>query len=92
MDAPPKTYHQSVDSRVPGHGQYLDNIERRAILLDGKGGVRILPQRFTRRQIGPILFESIERCGEDGFGEGNFKALFESQEQDQVRRGSLNAS
>jgi 4-hydroxyphenylpyruvate dioxygenase len=50
-----------------------------------------LLQRFTRRQIGPIFFEIIERRGEDGFGEGNFKALFESQEQDQVRRGSLNA-
>lgn len=44
------------------------------------------------RQIGPIFFEIIERRGENGFGEGNFKALFESQEQDQVRRGSLNAS
>lgn len=92
MDAPPKAYYQSVGSRVPGHGQNLDNIERRGILLDGKGDGRILLQRFTRRQIGPIFFEIIERRGEDGFGEGNFKALFESQEQDQVRRGSLNAS
>lgn len=92
MDTPPKTYYQSVDARVPGHGQNLDNIERLGILLDGKGNGRILLQRFTRRQIGPIFFEIIERRGEDGFGEGNFKALFESQEQDQVRRGSLEAS
>ncbi|MBN3787257.1 4-hydroxyphenylpyruvate dioxygenase [Burkholderia sp. Ac-20353] len=92
MEAPPKTYYQNLDARVPGHGQKLDSIERRGILLDGKGDGRILLQRFTRRQIGPIFFEIIERRGEDGFGEGNFKALFESQEQDQVRRGSLNAS
>ena len=92
MDAPPKTYYRNLDARVPGHGQKLDSIERRGILLDGKGDGKILLQRFTRRQIGPIFFEIIERRGEDGFGEGNFKALFESQEQDQVRRGSLNAS
>ena len=92
MDAPPKTYYQNLDARVPGHGQQLDSIERRGILLDGKGDGRILLQRFTRRQIGPIFFEIIERRGEDGFGEGNFKALFESQEQDQVRRGSLDDS
>jgi 4-hydroxyphenylpyruvate dioxygenase len=92
MDAPPKAYYQSLDARVPGHGQKLASIERRGILLDGKGDGRILLQRFTRRQIGPIFFEIIERRGEDGFGEGNFKALFESQEQDQVRRGSLSAS
>jgi 4-hydroxyphenylpyruvate dioxygenase len=91
MDAPPKSYYRNLDARVPNHGQALDSIERRGILLDGKGDGRILLQRFTRRQIGPIFFEIIERRGEDGFGEGNFKALFESQEQDQVRRGSLNA-
>jgi 4-hydroxyphenylpyruvate dioxygenase len=92
MEAPPKTYYQNLDARVPGHGQNLDRMERRGILVDGKGDGRILLQRFTRRQIGPIFFEIIERRGEDGFGEGNFKALFESQEQDQVRRGSLHAS
>ncbi|WP_230849933.1 4-hydroxyphenylpyruvate dioxygenase [Ralstonia solanacearum] len=92
MDAPPQTYYRNLDARVPGHGQNLASVERRGILVDGKGDGRILLQRFTRRQIGPIFFEIIERRGEDGFGEGNFKALFESQEQDQVRRGSLNAS
>jgi len=92
MDAPPRTYYENLNARIPGHGQNLDSIERRGILVDGKGGGRILLQRFTRRQLGPIFFEIIERRGEDGFGEGNFKALFESQEQDQIRRGSLNAS
>lgn len=92
MDVPPKTYYQNLDTRVPGHGQDLERMEHRGILVDGKGDGKILLQRFTRRQIGPIFFEIIERRGEDGFGEGNFKALFESQEQDQIRRGSLNAS
>ena len=92
MDPPPSAYYRNLDARVPGHGQNLENMERRGILVDGKSNGRILLQRFTRRQIGPIFFEIIERRGEDGFGEGNFTALFESQEQDQVRRGSLNAS
>jgi len=92
MDAPPTAYYQNLDARVPGHGTKPQNLERRGILVDGKGDGRILLQRFTRRQIGPVFFEIIERRGEDGFGEGNFKALFESQEQDQVRRGSLHAS
>jgi len=91
MDTPPRTYYENLDARVPGHGQNVQSIERLGILVDGKSGGRILLQRFTRRQIGPIFFEIIERRGEDGFGEGNFKALFESQEQDQVRRGSLRA-
>jgi 4-hydroxyphenylpyruvate dioxygenase len=92
MDAPPNAYYRNLDARVPGHGQKLDCLERLGILLDGKGDGKILLQRFTRRQIGPIFFEIIERRGEDGFGEGNFKALFESQEQDQIRRGSRNGS
>jgi 4-hydroxyphenylpyruvate dioxygenase len=90
MNAPAKAYYLNLDARVPGHGQNVDRLAHLGILLDGKGNGRILLQRFTRRQIGPIFFEIIERRGEDGFGEGNFKALFESQEQDQVRRGSLN--
>jgi 4-hydroxyphenylpyruvate dioxygenase len=88
MDAPSTAYYQSLKTRVPGHGQDLDSIQRRGILVDGKGDGRILLQRFTRRQLGPVFFEIIERRGEDGFGEGNFKALFESQEQDQARRRS----
>ncbi|MGJ7503210.1 4-hydroxyphenylpyruvate dioxygenase [Variovorax sp. ZT5P49] len=92
MDAPPAVYYDMLDKRVPGHGQDLASIRKRGILVDGKGSDRILLQRFTRRQIGPVFFEIIERRGEDGFGEGNFKALFESQETDQVKRGSLQAN
>ncbi len=91
MDAPGDTYYRNVDSRVPGHGLDLDAMKARGILVDGKGGGRLLLQRFTRRQIGPVFFEIIERRGEDGFGEGNFKALFESQEIDQVKRGTIEA-
>ncbi|NIF30319.1 4-hydroxyphenylpyruvate dioxygenase [Pantoea sp. Tr-811] len=89
MDAPNDIYYGNIDSRIPGHGLSLAGIQERGILVDGKGGNRILLQRFTRRQIGPIFFEIIERRGEDGFGEGNFKALFESQETDQEKRGTI---
>jgi 4-hydroxyphenylpyruvate dioxygenase len=92
MDAPSATYYAGVDARVPGHGLDINTIKERGILVDGKGGDRILLQRFTRRQIGPVFFEIIERRGEDGFGEGNFKALFESQETDQVKRGTIDAA
>jgi 4-hydroxyphenylpyruvate dioxygenase len=89
LDAPHDAYYGSVDSRVPGHGLDMKVIKERGILVDGKGGGRILLQRFTRRQIGPVFFEIIERRGEDGFGEGNFKALFESGETDQMKRGTI---
>lgn len=89
MDAPASAYYDRLDARVPGHGLEVGRIRARGILVDGKGGGRILLQRFTRRQIGPVFFEIIERRGEDGFGEGNFKALFESQEDDQAMRGTL---
>ncbi|MES2944650.1 MAG: 4-hydroxyphenylpyruvate dioxygenase [Pseudomonadota bacterium] len=89
MDAPHDSYYGNLNARVPGHGQDLEALKRRGILLDGQPDGKILLQRFTRRQIGPVFFEIIERRGEDGFGEGNFKALFESQESDQVKRGAL---
>ncbi len=89
MDAPHDSYYSNLAARVPDHGQDVDSLRGRGILLDGKPGGKILLQRFTRRQIGPVFFEIIERRGEDGFGEGNFKALFESQENDQVKRGAL---
>jgi 4-hydroxyphenylpyruvate dioxygenase len=92
MDPPADAYYRSVDARIPGHGLNLGPIKERGILVDGKGGDKILLQRFTRRQIGPVFFEIIERRGEDGFGEGNFKALFESQETDQVKRGKIQAA
>jgi 4-hydroxyphenylpyruvate dioxygenase len=92
MDAPSDAYYGGVNARVPGHGLDLGAIQGRGILVDGKGSGRILLQRFTRRQIGPVFFEIIERRGEDGFGEGNFKALFESQETDQVKRGTIEST
>jgi len=80
------TYYELVDRRIPGHGEPLDELKKRKILIDGeKGG--LLLQIFTENQIGPIFFEIIQRKGNQGFGEGNFKALFESIELDQIRRG-----
>jgi len=92
MDAPSHAYYVGLDQRIPGHGLPVQDLERRGLLIDGKSEGRLLLQRFTRRQIGPVFFEVIERRGEDGFGEGNFKALFEAQEKDQARRGSLTAT
>ncbi|WP_175760090.1 4-hydroxyphenylpyruvate dioxygenase [Burkholderia anthina] len=90
MAAPSKTYYDGIDDRLPEHGLNIGQLAQRGILVDGKGPQKILLQRFTKRQIGPVFFEIIERRGEDGFGEGNFKALFESQEKDQQQRGTLN--
>ncbi|MGB5347016.1 MAG: 4-hydroxyphenylpyruvate dioxygenase [Woeseia sp.] len=84
-------YYELVDERVPGHGESIDELRRRNILLDGapQDDQGILLQIFTRNVIGPIFFEIIQRKGNEGFGEGNFKALFESLELDQIRRGVL---
>ena len=87
----PDTYYEQVDARLPGHGLDLAPLKRNRILIDGaptKGGGLLL-QIFTDTVIGPIFFEIIERRGNDGFGEGNFRALFESIELDQIRRGVL---
>ncbi|BEV72146.1 MULTISPECIES: 4-hydroxyphenylpyruvate dioxygenase [unclassified Paludibacterium] len=89
----PDTYYERVDSRVPGHGENLARMRDNRILIDGaptEGG-GILLQIFTETVIGPVFFEIIQRKNNDGFGEGNFKALFESMEEDQVRRGVLTA-
>jgi len=80
------TYYELVDRRIPGHGEPLDELKKRKILIDGEKGDLLL-QIFTENQIGPIFFEIIQRKGNQGFGEGNFKALFESIELDQIRRG-----
>jgi 4-hydroxyphenylpyruvate dioxygenase len=88
MTAPPATYYEMLEERVPGHGVDVEELEKRGILLDGSGG-RFLLQIFTETLIGPIFFEIIERRGDDGFGQGNFRALFVSMERDQVRRGVL---
>jgi 4-hydroxyphenylpyruvate dioxygenase len=93
MEAPPESYYAAVDARLPGHGEDLDRLRRNAVLIDGAPGPdggRLL-QIFTRTVIGPIFFEIIQRKGDQGFGEGNFKALFEAMEQDQIRRGELKA-
>ncbi|WP_115718330.1 4-hydroxyphenylpyruvate dioxygenase [Gallaecimonas mangrovi] len=86
----PATYYERINARVPGHGESLEKLQALNILIDGmpsKDG--ILLQIFTETVIGPVFFEIIQRKGNDGFGEGNFKALFESIEEDQIRRGVL---
>ena len=84
------TYYELVDKRIPGHGENVAELQRRKILVDGKAG-ELLLQIFSENQLGPIFFEFIQRKGDQGFGEGNFKALFESIELDQMRRGVLKA-
>jgi len=97
MDTP-DTYYEQIETRLPGHGEDADRLQRGRILIDGAPGadgatgrLEILLQIFTKTLIGPIFFEIIQRKGNQGFGEGNFKALFESIELDQVRRGVLQA-
>jgi len=87
----PETYYEAVDARVAGHGEDLARMRARRILIDGAPtqGQGLLLQIFTRPVIGPCFFEIIQRKGNEGFGEGNFKALFESLELDQFRRGVL---
>ncbi|MEQ8697275.1 MAG: 4-hydroxyphenylpyruvate dioxygenase [Bauldia litoralis] len=90
MDTP-DTYYEKIDERLPGHGEPVDRLRELRILIDGaptEDGGRLL-QIFTDNVIGPIFFEVIQRKGDDGFGEGNFQALFESIELDQIRRGVL---
>jgi 4-hydroxyphenylpyruvate dioxygenase len=84
----PDTYYEAVDPRVPGHGEDLERLRRNRILIDG-APEDLLLQIFTKTVIGPIFFEIIQRKGNEGFGEGNFRALFESIESDQLRRGTL---
>jgi 4-hydroxyphenylpyruvate dioxygenase len=92
MSAPPATYYEMLDGRIPGHGENPAELQARGLLLDGSvvdGKPRLLLQIFGEAQLGPVFFEFIQRKGDDGFGEGNFKALFESIERDQVRRGAI---
>jgi 4-hydroxyphenylpyruvate dioxygenase len=86
----PDTYYELIDKRIPGHGENVDALRQRQILVDGAPG-ELLLQIFSENQLGPIFFEFIQRKGNEGFGEGNFKALFESIELDQIRRGVLKA-
>lgn len=87
----PDTYYELLDKRVPGHGEDVARLKSLQILMDGAPteGQGLLLQIFTKDAIGPIFFEIIQRKGNEGFGEGNFKALFESIELDQIRRGVL---
>jgi 4-hydroxyphenylpyruvate dioxygenase len=87
----PDTYYEKLAERVPGHRESLAELRTRRILIDGnpEKGQGLLLQIFTQNVIGPIFFEIIQRKGNEGFGEGNFRALFESIEQDQIRRGVI---
>lgn len=93
MPAPPDAYYDRIDERLPGHGETVARLRDLGILIDGVGGARptLLLQIFSKTVIGPIFFEFIERKGDEGFGEGNFRALFQSIEDDQVKRGVLSA-
>jgi 4-hydroxyphenylpyruvate dioxygenase len=84
----PDTYYELVEKRIPGHGQDVRALHDRRVLIDGSAG-NLLLQIFTENQLGPIFFEFIQRKGNEGFGDGNFQALFESIELDQMRRGVL---
>ena len=97
MPGPPPTYYAKSTDRVKDHEEPINRMQSRGILIDGEGVIdggttRILLQIFSKTVIGPIFFEFIQRKGDDGFGEGNFKALFESIEEDQIQRGVLKAS
>ncbi len=92
LSAPNDVYYDMLETRLPGHGQSIDALQARGILLDGTtqgGQARLLLQIFSKPLLGPVFFEFIQRKGDEGFGEGNFKALFESLERDQLRRGVL---
>jgi len=95
MTAPPETYYQMLSERLPGHGEPTEALQSRGILLDGTtdgGQPRLLLQIFSETLLGPVFFEFIQRKQDEGFGEGNFKALFESIERDQVARGVINSN
>jgi 4-hydroxyphenylpyruvate dioxygenase len=88
LDAPPETYYEAVVSRVPGLKENLTELQELAILIDGSDKGYLL-QIFTQNLVGPCFYEVIQRAGDDGFGEGNFRSLFEAIERDQIRRGVL---
>lgn len=92
MTPPPNTYYEMLPERLPNHGEPTEELQQRGILLDGStqnGEKKLLLQIFSQNMLGPVFFEFIQRKADDGFGEGNFKALFESIERDQIRRGVL---
>ena len=92
MTAPPQAYYEMLEERLPGHGEPMDELQSRGILLDGTtdgGEPRLLLQIFSANMVGPTFFEFIQRKQDEGFGEGNFTALFKSIERDQIERGAL---
>ncbi|SFK30016.1 4-hydroxyphenylpyruvate dioxygenase [Methylocapsa palsarum] len=95
MPPPPQAYYDKLAERLPHHGEPLEELRASGLLLDGEvvegEKPKLLLQIFSTTVIGPIFFEFIQRKGDEGFGEGNFKALFESIEEDQIRRGVLTA-
>ena len=94
MSPPPASYYEMLDERLPGHGEPVAELQTRGILLDGStenDDPRLLLQIFSETMIGPVFFEFIQRKRDEGFGEGNFTALFKSMERDQLRRGVLQA-
>ncbi len=96
MPGPNQAYYDLSDARVSGHDEPKDRMMKHGILIDGEGVLdggetRILLQIFSKTVIGPIFFEFIQRKGDDGFGEGNFKALFESIEREQIENGEFAA-
>ena len=94
MTPPPDVYYEMLEERLPGHGEPIMDLKPRGILLDGStenDDPRLLLQIFSETMIGPVFFEFIQRKKDEGFGEGNFTALFESIERDQLSRGVLQA-
>ena len=92
MTAPSASYYEMLEERLPGHGLNVPDLQSRGVLVDGAsagGKPRLLLQIFSRTLLGPTFFEFIERRGDEGFGEGNFRALFLSMERDQIRRGAI---
>jgi len=87
----PDTYYELVEKRLPNHGEPMSALKANRILIDGNTAheKELLLQIFTANMLGPVFFEIIQRKGDEGFGEGNFRALFESIELDQIRRGVL---
>ena len=95
MTAPPDAYYEMLEERLPDHGEPTTDLQSRGILLDGStgdGDPRLLLQIFSANLVGPVFFEFIQRKKDEGFGEGNFSALFESIERDQLARGVIGKS
>lgn len=95
MPPPPEAYYDMLEERLPGHGEQIEQLKRYGILLDGStetGSAKLLLQIFSETMVGPIFFEFIERKGDEGFGEGNFQALFESMEREQLQSSEREAT